>query len=87
MADKNLYKYTGVSFHKGQFSVRYTNDPKRAQVLERNGHTRCLFIELEEPSRVEDCVDTLLSAPEFAEDLEVYNAVAEEAERLGFVMS
>ena len=86
MADKNLYKFVGVSCNKGAYAVRYANDANRSRVLERNGHTNILFIELDEPSRVEDCVDTLLGAPEFAEDIAVWAAVTEEAERLGFVL-
>ena len=87
MADKSTYKFVGVSFYRDQWAVRYTNDANRARVLEKNGHTNVRFIELDEPSRVEDCVDVLLSASEFAEEFEVYGAVIAEAERLGFVFA
>jgi uncharacterized protein with ACT and thioredoxin-like domain len=82
----NTFKFVGVSKLDGVFAVRYANDKGRAKVLERNGHTGVRFMELEMAERLEDCVDALLRSDWVCDDLDVAQAVAEEGQRLGFIL-
>lgn len=82
-----FFKFAGVSRHpNGELKVRYANDAGRVKVLARNGHTDIMFIEMNQPEHKMDCVDALMDYCESVEDLDpdVFAAVAEEAEALGF---
>ena len=84
-----FFKFTGVSFHNGEFRVRYANDASRAAHLARVGHTDIFFIEMEQPEHKMDCVDALLDLVESGEHGLSERAVAailSEAEALGFVL-
>ena len=85
--DRNTYTFVGVSRHpNGTMAVRYTNDRNRARVLEKNGHTEILFLELDMPERVEDCVSLLMDFVEDNERLDLLDCVRDEAARVGFVV-
>jgi hypothetical protein len=85
--DRNSYQYVGVSRHpNGEMAVRYTNDRNRARVLERNGHTEILFLEMDMAERVEDCVSALMDYVETNERMDLLDVVRDEAERVGFVV-
>ena len=85
--DRNSYMYVGVSRHpNGELAVRYTNDPNRARVLARNGHTDILFLEMSMPERVEDCVSALMDYVEDNEAVDLLDCVRDEAERVGFAV-
>lgn len=85
--DRNSYQYVGVSRHpNGAMAVRYTNDPNRARVLARNGHTDILFLEAEQPERVEELIDMLMDYVELNERLDLIDTVRDEAARVGFVV-
>ena len=84
--DRNTYRFVGVSRHpNGELAVRYTNDPKRDRVLAKNGHTEILFLDMEQPERVEECVDRLMTYVETEERVDLLQTVLEEAERVGYV--
>lgn len=82
----NTFTFVGVSKLDGVYAVRYANSKGRAGVLLRNGHEDVRFIALEQAERQEDCVDALLRADWICDNLDVAEAVAKEAMRLGFVM-
>ena len=85
--DCNTYAYVGVSRHpNGLLAVRYTNDPNRARVLAKNGHTEILFLELPMAERVEECVSLLMDYVEDNERLDLLDCVRAEAARVGFVV-
>lgn len=85
--DRNTYTFVGVSRHpNGALAVRYTNDRNRSRVLFKNGHTDCLFLELEQAERVEDCMDALMTYVEVNERLDLLDVVREEAHRVGFAV-
>ena len=85
--DRNTYTFVGVSRHpNGELAVRYTNDRNRARVLDKNGHTDILFLPLDMPERVEDCVSLLMDYVEDNERLDLLDVVRAEAERVGFVV-
>lgn len=75
-----FYSVAGVSTRNGQQTVRYGNSLSRARVLAANGHTLIRLVEMPYQGRVEDCVNHLLSLPEFRE----LPCVVEEARKLGF---
>lgn len=79
---KTYYTVAGVSTKDGVQSVRYANTLKRKTVLEKCGHTDVKLIAMPYEGRVEDCVNTLLSHPEFAN----IPCVREEALKLGFIV-
>ena len=84
MATLKEFTFVGVSEHKGKVKVRYANNKNRVRTLAKNGHTNIFFLELEEPSLKEDCVDKLLDAElpnEAAQE-----AVRKEAKELGFIV-
>lgn len=87
MSDSNTYRFVGISSNRGQAAVRYASQAARAGVLRRAGHTDIRFIELEFPSRVEDCVDALLREDWVLANAEWHSAAKLEAERLGFVIA
>ena len=87
MINKETFRFVGVSKLNGQFAVRYANSKGRAGVLARNGHTDIVFIDMEQPERIEECVDALLGQDWVFENYEVAVAVQEEAERVGFVVN
>ena len=39
MATDKLFTVVGVSKHKGEYKVRFANDPMRVKVLDKHGHT------------------------------------------------
>ena len=84
MATLKEFTFVGVSEHKGKTKVRYANNKNRVKKLEREGHTNIHFVELEEPSLKEDCIDRLLdeSLPSEA----AQEAVRKEARELGFIV-
>lgn len=85
--DRNTYKFVGVSRNPaGVLAVRYANDAGRAGVLRRNGHTEILFLEMDQPERVEDCMDALMDYVEINERLDLLDVVREEAHRVGFAV-
>jgi hypothetical protein len=85
--DRNTYTFVGVSRHpNGELAVRFTNDGNRARVLERNGHTDCLFLALDYPERVEDCVSALMDYVEDYERIDLLDVVRDEALRVGFAV-
>lgn len=85
--DRNTYTFVGVSRHpNGELAVRYTNDRNRARVLAKNGHTEILFLELNMPERVEDCVSALMDYVEDNEAVELLDCVRDEAARVGFAV-
>ena len=85
--DRNSYTRVGISRNKGVLSVRYTNDRNREKVLTRGGHTDIMFITLDQPERVEDCICILLDYADHSTNEELKNCVQNEAERLGFVFA
>jgi len=87
MINKETFRFVGVSKFKGEFAVRYANDAGRARVLARNGHTDIVFIDMEQPERIEECVDALLGQEWIFDDYEMAAAVQTEAERVGFVVN
>lgn len=85
--DRNTYTFVGVSRHpNGTMAVRYTNDRNRARVLAKNGHTDILFLEMNMPERVEDCVSALMDYVEDNEAVDLLDAVQAEAARVGFAV-
>ena len=87
MANVTSKEFTvvGVSFHNGEFKVRYANSLKRAGVLARNGHTNVQLFEMPFPGMKEDAVDALLNVlPQVAEAAR--ECVLTEARELGFVV-
>lgn len=85
--DRNSYQYVGVSRHpNGELAVRYTNDRNRARVLAKNGHTEIMFLEMNMPERVEDCVSALMDYVENNEAVDLLDVVRNEAERVGFAV-
>jgi uncharacterized Fe-S radical SAM superfamily protein PflX len=85
--DSNTYTFVGVSRHpNGTLAVRYTNDRNRARVLTKNGHTDILFLELDMPERVEDCMSALMDYVEINERLDLLDVVRDEAGRVGFAV-
>ena len=84
MATLKEFTLVGVSEHKGKVKVRYANNKNRVRTLKKNGHTNIFFVELDEPSLKEDCIDRLLDADlpnEAAQE-----AVRKEAQELGFLV-
>ncbi len=85
--DRNTYTFVGVSRHpNGTMAVRYTNDRNRARVLAKNGHTDILFLEMNMPERVEDCVSALMDYVEDNEAVDLLDVVQAEAARVGFAV-
>mgnify|MGYP006283510555 CR=1 FL=1 len=85
--DTSLYRFVGVSKGpNGRFAVRYTNDKNRERVLVKNGHSEVMFLEMEQPERVEECMDALLTYVEQNLAFEYAEAVKAEAVRVGFVV-
>ncbi|MCA1800318.1 MAG: hypothetical protein LC687_03430 [Actinobacteria bacterium] len=84
MATLKEFTFVGVSEHKGKVKVRYANNKGRVKKLEREGHTNIFFLELEEPSLKEDCIDQLLDAA--LPDDAAQEAVRKEALELGFIV-
>jgi uncharacterized Fe-S radical SAM superfamily protein PflX len=85
--DRNTYTFVGVSRHpNGELAVRYTNDKNRARVLAKNGHTEILFLELDMPERVEDCMSALMDYVEDNEAVDLLDVVRNEANRVGFAV-
>lgn len=39
MATDKLFTVVGVSKHKGEYKMRFANDPMRVKVLDKHGHT------------------------------------------------
>ena len=75
MADK-LFLYGGVSCLKGTPKVRFTNDPNRTKVLEKDGQTNVHFIGLPEPMTKEQVVEFIAAHEDFQYDLAI-DAVAD----------
>jgi hypothetical protein len=87
MMDRNTYTFVGVSRNPaGVLAVRYTNDAGRARHLARVGHTDIVFLALDMPERVEDCVSVLMDYVEDNERVDLLDVVRDEAERVGFAV-
>lgn len=84
MATEKTFSVAGVSFHNGEWKVRYANSVSRGKVLARNGHTEIVLVDLGQEMRKEDCVDALLNV-QFDND-EARACVEEEARKFGFVL-
>jgi len=85
--DRKTYKFVGVSRNPdGVLAVRYANDAGRARHLQRVGHTEVLFLEMEQPERVEDLMDAMMDYVELNERLDLLDVVREEAGRVGFAV-
>lgn len=85
--DRKTYKFVGVSRNPdGVLAVRYANDAGRARHLQRVGHTEVLFLEMEQPERVEELMDALMDYVELNERLDLLDVVREEAGRVGFAV-
>lgn len=85
--DRNTYRFVGVSRHpNGELAVRYTNDAGRARHLARVGHTEVFFLDMEQPERVEECMDALMTYVETEERIDLLDVVRDEAERVGFAV-
>lgn len=85
--DHKTYKFVGVSRNPdGVLAVRYANDAGRARHLQRVGHTEVLFLEMEQPERVEELMDALMDYVELNERLDLLDVVREEAGRVGFAV-
>ena len=79
------FTVVGVSKLNGKFKVRYANNLNRIKVLAKNGHTDIAMIQLPEPTWATDAVHQLLDMEFMIENTEAWDAVREEAARLGFV--
>ena len=84
MSTLKEYTFVGVSELNGKTKVRYANNKGRVNKLKRHGHTNIFFIELEEPSLKEDCIDRLLDVDLPSEAAQA--AVRKEAKELGFIV-
>jgi division protein CdvB (Snf7/Vps24/ESCRT-III family) len=85
--DRKTYKFVGVSRNPdGVLAVRYANDAGRARHLQRVGHTEVLFLEMEQPERVEELMDAMMDYVELNERLDLLDVVREEAGRVGFAV-
>lgn len=85
--DRKTYKFVGVSRNpQGVLAVRYANDAGRARHLQRVGHTEVLFLEMEQPERVEELMDAMMDYVELNERLDLLDVVREEAGRVGFAV-
>ena len=56
MATDKLFKVVGVSTLDGETKVRFANDTMRVKVLDKNGHTDIMLIELDEAMTKLDAV-------------------------------
>ncbi len=56
----------GVSTNDGEMKVRFANDVMRVKVLDKNGHTDILLIELPTPMEKDAAVAFIKDIPEFA---------------------
>jgi len=72
MATDKLFTVVGVSKHKGEYKVRFANDPMRVKVLDKHGHTD---IRLEPTPKAM----TKLAAVEFLKTCDGFQDVAAQA--------
>lgn len=72
MATDKLFTVVGVSKHKGEYKVRFANDPMRVKVLDKHGHTD---IRLEATPKAM----TKLAAVEFLKTHDEFQDVAAQA--------
>jgi hypothetical protein len=84
MATNKTFTVAGVSFHNGEYKVRFANSVSRSNVLARNGHTNIVLVDLGEELEKVDCVDKLLGIDLGSE--EANNAVRVEAREYGFLV-
>jgi hypothetical protein len=85
--DTKTYTFVGVSRNpEGVLAVRYANDAGRARHLARVGHTDIVFLAMDYPERVEDCVSALMDYVEDNEAIELLDVVRDEAARVGFAV-
>lgn len=80
------FTVVGVSKQNGKFKVRYANNLNRMKVLAKNGHTDIAMIQLDEPTWPTDAVHQLLDMEFMKDNAEAWQAVQDEALRLGFVL-
>ena len=60
-----LYTVAGVSTLNGVTKARFANDVMRVKVLDKNGHTEILFVELPEAMTKVDAAKFIAGLPEF----------------------
>lgn len=72
MASDKLFTITGTSRASGIIKCRFTNDPLRVKMLEKDGQTDVLLIELPEPM-------DKLGAVKFMKDLEEFSSDEQQA--------
>jgi hypothetical protein len=76
MATDKLFTVVGVSKHKGEYKVRFANDPMRVKVLDKHGHEDIRLEATPEPMTKLAAVAFLKTHDEF-QDVAAQSAITE----------